>query len=97
MDIQLTSTGTPTKVVADVDQQLRQASAMNDGSWPTLASIRDYVAAKVTAFVDEHKVKESKEMTVSIALTVSISSTAEDADADGAQATGTKPAKRRTR
>lgn len=74
MNVQLTTTGTPAQVTATIGQQLKNERDQDAGSWPTLAAVRDYVSTQIATFVDEHKAKETKEITVSVAVSVTIAS-----------------------
>jgi hypothetical protein len=72
MDVQLSATGTPAQVTTDLAQQLKSARDQNPGAWPTLGSLRDYVATLIAGFVDDASAKEAKKITVSVSCQVTV-------------------------
>lgn len=68
MQIEISASGTPGQVNADVATQAKAAAASNPEAWPTLVSTRDYIASHIAKAGESDGVSVTAVIAVEIAI-----------------------------
>jgi len=71
MQIEISASGTPSQVNADVATQTKAAAASDPEAWPTLVSARDYIGKMMSAIDPNDTVTVKASLTIQFAITPS--------------------------
>jgi hypothetical protein len=72
MDVTISASGTRDQALIDMQAQCKAAAAEAEGSWPLLATVRDYLAVQVRDAGPEDRVSLSATLSVRTSITKAV-------------------------